>query len=350
MRKTLLFYCLGLSPLLANPLLTYENRPLGSSEEPLVMSTYLPDPGLDPAVFSHHYKSAPAPKYNPGKGEDVPGEEKPIPGVAAGLAVSFGPSLAYVFDTTESRLFYAWQGGFLDFTPYWGDQKRGSRVSFDYVPKLVGNLFHKTSGKNPVQINGKSVDEFPGGPQYVGYSLIKGAPRFEYKAGDHLVTVLLKPSAKEQSFEAEVSCTPPAPLAWKEGDFSVEGKDGKLAFTYTGKTLGSYQGYQVKIDLRKANKEAGETLYNNYGCIACHSTDGSKGHGPSLGGLADTMVELEGSDQKVLADREYLLESIKNPNAKIAKGYPPNYMPPFGIPDVEYDSLVLFIQSLSKPE
>ena len=126
--------------------------------------------------------------------------------------------------------------------------------------------------------------------------------------------------------------------------------NGKLAFTYTGKTLGTYQGYKVKIDLRKANAQAGETLFNNYGCVACHSLDGSKGHGPSVGGLADSMVELEGAAKPVKADREYLLESIKTPNAKIVKGYPPNYMPPFDLRDVEYDSLILFIQSLGKPE
>ena len=51
-----------------------------------------------------------------------------------------------------------------------------------------------------------------------------------------------------------------------------------------------------------------------------------------------------------VADTAYLLESIKNPNAKVVKGYPPNYMPPFGLPDVEYDSLILYIQSLNKPE
>ncbi|WP_367874438.1 c-type cytochrome [Luteolibacter sp. Populi] len=348
MRKTFLLLGLGLQPLLGQHLLTYNNRPLGSIEEPLVMSTYLPDPGLDAAVFARHHSSAPAPKYNPGKGEDVPGEEKPIPAIAAAYAVSFGPALAYTFDSTECRPLYAWQGGFLDMTSYWGDEKRGSRVSFDYIPRLVGNLFYKTSGPHPVSIGGKSVEEL-GGPVYVGYTLLKGVPRFEFKAGNHLVSVTMRPSKKEQSFDAEVTCEPPAPIAWKDGDFSAEG-NGKLAFTYTGKTLGTYQGYKLKIDLRKANVQAGETLYNSYGCIACHSLDGSKGHGPSLGGLADEMVELEGDARPVKADREYLLESIKTPNAKIAKGYPPNYMPPFGIPDVEYDSLILFIQSLSKPE
>ncbi len=350
MRKTLLLLAsaLGLQPLGAEQLLTFENRPLGKAEEPLVMSTYLPDPGLDPAVFAHHHLSAPAPKYNPTKGEDIPGEEKPVPGVAAAYAVSFGPALAYTFDTTECRPLYAWQGGFLDMTPYWGDQQRGSRVSFDYIPRLVGNMFYKTAGKHPVSIGGKSVDEL-GGPSFVGYLLEKGVPRFQFKAGSYLVSVKMTPSTKESSYEAEVTCEPPAPIEWKEEGVQAKG-EGKLSFTYSGKTLASFQGYKVKIDLRQANVQAGEQLFNNYGCIACHSLDGSKGHGPSVGGIADTMIEFEGDTKPVKADREYLLESIKTPNAKIVKGYPPNYMPPFGLPDVEYDSLVMFIQSLSKPE
>ena len=348
MRKTLLLLCLGVPPLLGQPLLTFENRPLGKPDEPLVLSSYLPDPGLDPEVFPRHHKGLPAPKYNPGKGEDVKGEEIPIAGIPAAMAVSFGPALAYAFDTVECRPLYAWQGGFLDMTPYWGDQKRGSRVSFDYVPRLVGNLFHKASGKHPVYIDGKSVDDL-GGPEYVGYSLVKGVPRFEFKAGDRVVSMVLRPSDKPLAFDAEITCNPSAKLAWKEGDFSAEG-NGKLAFTYSGTQLASYQGYKLDVDLRKANVKAGETLFSSYGCFACHSLDGSKGHGPTLAGLADSKIEIEGGKEQVTADRAYLLESIKTPNAKVAKGYPPNYMPPFDLRDVEYDSLILFIQSLGKPE
>ncbi len=347
MRKTLLVLALVPPLAAAESLLTFENRPLGRSDAPLVLGTYLPDPGLDPAIFSRHHRSHPAPKYNPGRGEDVPGEEKPIPGIPAAMAVSFGPALAYAFDTTECRPLYAWQGGFLDMTPYWGDRQRGSRVSFDYVPRLVGNLFHKASGKHPVHIGGRNAADL--GLAYTGHRLQEGIPTFEFKAGDHLVSLTLRPSEKPLSFDATLACSPAAPLAWKEGGFSAEGH-GSIDFTYTGSNLGNFQGYQIKIDLSKPNIQAGETLYNNYGCIGCHSTDGSQSHGPTLAGLADSKRAIEGNDTPVLADRDYLLESIRDPNAKIAKGYPPNYMPPFALPDAEYESLVLFIQSIGKPE
>ena len=122
-----------------------------------------------------------------------------------------------------------------------------------------------------------------------------------------------------------------------------------MTCAFTGKSLGEYQGYKIKVDLSKANAGAGETLFNAYGCVGCHSIDGSKGHGPSLAGLADADVDLEGGG-KAHADAAYLFEAIKTPNAKIAKGYPPNYMPPFQLKDVEINSLVLFIQSIAKPE
>src|SRR5690606_26641343 len=112
----------------------------------------------------------------------------------------------------------------------------------------------------------------------------------------------------------------------------------------------TFQGYKVDIDLSKPNIEAGEILFNNYGCVGCHSIDGSKGHGPTLLGLAGDKRPIEGSDKPVLADHAYLLESIRNPNAKVAKDYPPNYMPPYALADAEYESLILFIQSVGKPE
>lgn len=332
-------------PLAAEPYLNYNNRPLGSEDAPLVIQTYLPDPDIDPAVFPNHHKGEPAPKYSPQEGRDVKGTEAPVAGLPAAIAVSFGPRLAYVFDPIECRPIYAWQGGFLDFTPYWGDEKRGSRVAKDYVPRLAGILFYKARGTHPLSIDGKPVEK----PEYIGYSLEKGIPRYEFKAGGHTVSATIRPSGGEFSYHAEWSVTPGAELTWKEGGVTASGKD-KLTLHQTGSNLGEYQGYKVKIDLSKPNIDAGETLFNNYGCIGCHSTDGSKGHGPTLAGLAGSMHEIEGSDQRIEADTAYLLESISNPNAKIAKGYPPNYMPPFQLPEKELQSLVLFIQSIGKPE
>ncbi len=60
------------------PLLTYSNRPLGSPEQPLLLRTFMPEPGLSDEVLSHHHRGAKSSKYNPGKGKDVSGDYLPI--------------------------------------------------------------------------------------------------------------------------------------------------------------------------------------------------------------------------------------------------------------------------------
>ena len=119
------------SPLAHADPLTFNNLPLGSEKAPLILRTYLPDPGLDADYFKHHGKSAKSPKYNVGQGKDSKGEFTPIKGLPAAIGVNHGPALSYAFDTIECRIDYAWQGGFLDMYPYWGDPQRGNRLKYN---------------------------------------------------------------------------------------------------------------------------------------------------------------------------------------------------------------------------
>jgi mono/diheme cytochrome c family protein len=89
--------------------------------------------------------------------------------------------------------------------------------------------------------------------------------------------------------------------------------------------------------------EFGKSLYAAKGCNACHSVDGSKLVGPTWKGVYGVSHKVSGAD--VVADDAYLIESIKNPMAKIVDGYPPA-MPPYVMEEIELQSLVLFIQSL----
>lgn len=71
---------------------------------------------------------------------------------------------------------------------------------------------------------------------------------------------------------------------------------------------------------------SGEKLFTDLACNTCH-LEGSGGRGPVLGGVPGSMVQLaDGST--VLADDNYLRESIMNPQAKIVAGYQP-LMPTF---------------------
>ncbi|MDX1521045.1 MAG: cytochrome c oxidase subunit II [Anaerolineae bacterium] len=69
------------------------------------------------------------------------------------------------------------------------------------------------------------------------------------------------------------------------------------------------------------NAASGEILFEQQGCATCHKLDGGQGFGPNLTGLFNTEVELS-DGSTVVADEEYLRESIVNPQAKIVAGFP----------------------------
>ena len=91
----------------------------------------------------------------------------------------------------------------------------------------------------------------------------------------------------------------------------------------------------------------GEQLAQQNGCANCHSTDGSKGRGPTWRGLADSNVLLsDGSSVK--ADETYLTKAIIDPNSQIVSGFSSNLMPNFAnvLDETEVAALVAYIQSL----
>lgn len=330
--------------------LTYDNLPLGTLGKPLILRTYMPDPDLGPEVFAHHGKGAGSPRYNVGEGRDVDGEYQPVKGIPAAIGVNHGAALSYCFDTTECRLMYAWQGGFLDMFPYWGDTGRGNRQSFNYVPHLVGNLFYKTSGEHPVHLDGKSLSAGSSPPRFLGYQLREGVPHFRYRAGTHTITMAVTPGTGNE-FHLSLWCEPAAKVEFRPGGTPAprEGDAQTARFRIGGETIATYQGFPRDMGVKEATAENGEKLYLNYGCIACHSTDGSKGHGPTFAGLFGSRRPLEGGTE-VLADEAYLLESIKAPNARTAQGFPPNYMPPYQLKELEYQALVAFLKNLGQPQ
>jgi cytochrome c2 len=335
-------------------LLTYDTLPRGTPEAPLLLRTYYPDPDLDEAVFAHHHKSGKSPKYSPDRGTDVEGEYTPIKGVAAAIGVNYGPALSYVFDTTECRMLYAWQGGFVDMFPYWGDKQLGNRVSNAYVPQLVGTLFYKAAGKNPVEVNGRSVDEL-GTPKFVGYDLVKKEPVFITRFGNQTIRTRIRPFGKELGVQLDLTAEPAATLNYRTEDSHLlvsqqKEANGTLHVTITGQPLGSFAGYPRRMNITEASVVAGDQLAKNYGCATCHSTDGSNGYGPSWAGLFERERPLaDGSTVK--ADEAYLRESILTPNAKIAQSFGPNFMPVYSmLKPLEIDSLVLYIKSLKQPE
>jgi cytochrome c oxidase subunit 2 len=94
-------------------------------------------------------------------------------------------------------------------------------------------------------------------------------------------------------------------------------------------------------------KDLGKLIYENRGCSTCHSIDGSRGQGPSLKGLFGQEARLVGG-KSVVADANYIRESIMDPQAKIVLGYEP-VMPTFRglLREREILALIEFIRSLN---
>lgn len=90
----------------------------------------------------------------------------------------------------------------------------------------------------------------------------------------------------------------------------------------------------------------GEQLYVQYGCNACHSTDGSVLTGPSWLGLYGTEEQLD-DGTSVLVDDEYIKESIQDPNARITAGFTAGLMPTtLGVSDEEIPHIIEYMKSL----
>ena len=89
-------------------------------------------------------------------------------------------------------------------------------------------------------------------------------------------------------------------------------------------------------------RDAGKQLFAQYGCVTCHAA-----RAPTMAGLYGRMVQLEGGGT-VLADENYLRESILYPSARMVRGYPP-IMPSYRgqLTEEQVMQLVAYIKSLA---
>jgi cytochrome c2 len=101
-----------------------------------------------------------------------------------------------------------------------------------------------------------------------------------------------------------------------------------------------------------ASAVLGATLYQQKGCIGCHSVDGTTAGktGPSFKALYGSNVKLVGGKVRK-ADDDYLRRAIMDPAKEIVQGFEPG-MPTFRgvLSDAEVASIILYIKSLgAKP-
>ncbi len=110
-----------------------------------------------------------------------------------------------------------------------------------------------------------------------------------------------------------------------------------------------YEKWLQETDEGLSMAQLGAKYYNEKGCVACHSLDGSKRVGPSWKGLFGMKDhEMEGGE-KLIADENYIRTSILNSQDKIVKGYGPrSAMPAYQgqLNEKEVAALIEYIKEL----
>lgn len=109
-----------------------------------------------------------------------------------------------------------------------------------------------------------------------------------------------------------------------------------------------WEAWKRSSDCPRLDPEApdyGQRLYERY-CAACHSTDGSRGTGPTFLGLFGRTETLT-TGESVTVDREYFGESVLEPDRRVVRGFA-SAMPTFRGRLAERDIAAIadFVESL----
>lgn len=104
----------------------------------------------------------------------------------------------------------------------------------------------------------------------------------------------------------------------------------------------------AKWELRMTPVQAGQMFYEKRGCVQCHSIDGSRIIGPSFKDFFGRQV-VTADGKSLLADENYIHESIVDPGAKISAGFD-NVMPSFKTSLREQDiaAIIAYLKTISQ--
>ena len=110
----------------------------------------------------------------------------------AAIAVALDETVSLCWDAGESRLRYAWTGGFIDGFPYWN--KNGSSLA-----KIVGTVRYV-----------ENDSPFPGDEKakFLGYKMEAGLPIFQYRIGATAITETFAPLDEGEGFSRKFTMNP----------------------------------------------------------------------------------------------------------------------------------------------
>ncbi|TVQ76421.1 MAG: cytochrome c oxidase subunit II [Bradymonadales bacterium] len=125
----------------------------------------------------------------------------------------------------------------------------------------------------------------------------------------------------------------------------IGGKRERMLTASQGREA-AFQVQTAHLD-QKSLIDRGQELHRRQGCVACHSSDGTMGIGPSFLGIFGEEVEL--SDGRILVrDENYIRGQIENPRAQIVRGFEHAVMPPYPgrLSELDLNALIAYIKSL----
>jgi cytochrome c oxidase subunit 2 len=95
----------------------------------------------------------------------------------------------------------------------------------------------------------------------------------------------------------------------------------------------------------------GLTIMKNLGCLACHSSDGSKIVGPTYLNLygSQQVVIRDGMELSVKVDDEYIKQRIMDPSYQVVKGFPKGIMQSYKgkVSDTDISKIIEYLKSLN---
>lgn len=109
----------------------------------------------------------------------------------AAIAVGLPGGISYCFDAGESRLRYAWRGGFVDLTPTLLT-KKNRETNLTETARIVGDIFFR-EGRYPLRVG--EEERIPQ-RRFLGYRLVDSVPEFHYLVDGVSVHERITPASK----------------------------------------------------------------------------------------------------------------------------------------------------------
>ncbi|HVN15030.1 MAG TPA: cytochrome c oxidase subunit II [Anaerolineales bacterium] len=99
--------------------------------------------------------------------------------------------------------------------------------------------------------------------------------------------------------------------------------------------------------LNATGPDAGKALVNKFGCLACHTVDGTPKIGPTWFGLYGSKVELS-DGTTITANDAYIKQSILQPASQVVKGFSPMSFnaQALGVTDQQISNIIDYIKTL----